>query len=97
MLNNTNGAPIRADANEPRRRSRTASKAFARLRGELRAHDIDPDYLARLWGLSTCSIGRRLRGEFPWNLDEMYELMEMLNWPVDRMHEMFPRYGRRQA
>ncbi|MEM5775791.1 MAG: helix-turn-helix domain-containing protein [Anaerolineaceae bacterium] len=65
-------------------------KPFSRLRGEMQANDIDIPYLAHLLGGSESSIGRRLRGTIPWTLDEMYQIMDILRWPHERMHEMFP-------
>lgn len=66
-------------------------RTFLRLRGELQARDIDTRYLGQeLDGMSEYSVNRRLRGEVPWGLNEMYAIMNLLDWPSDHMHELFP-------
>ncbi len=69
-------------------------RKFLRLRAELTALDIDPEYLASLLGVENrYYTDRRLRGEYPWDMDEMYRIMDILRWPYDRMHELFPKEG----
>ena len=69
-------------------------KRFKRLRGELCALDIDSEYLAKLLGVDNrFYTDRRLRAEYPWDLTEMYKIMDILRWPHERMHELFPKDG----
>ena len=69
-------------------------KRFKRLRAELSAIDIDAEYLAELLGRENrYYIERRLRAEYPWDLTEMYQIMEILRWPIERMPELFPKNG----
>lgn len=68
-------------------------RRFLRLRGEMRAQDVDPAYLGKLIGLSESQINRRLRGQTEWQLSEMYKVMSALHWSPYRMNEMFPLDG----
>lgn len=66
-------------------------KLYARLRGEMVARDIDQAYLARKLLIGRSSVAERLRARYPWTIDEMYQVMDLICWPYDKMHELFPR------
>lgn len=69
-------------------------RKFARLRGELSAHGITREELAQLLKHTGRGyVDLRFAGTSPWSLDEMYFLMDFLGWPVEKMHELFPRDG----
>ncbi len=73
--------------------ARTPAK-FRRLQAELMAKGIDRPYLSRLLRRrSRGYVDERMAGRVGWTLDEMYTLMDILNWPYDRMHELFPKDG----
>lgn len=63
---------------------------YKRLKGELRAHDITIEYLAQLLDRSATYVAYRTAGYAPWSQDDMYFIMNAVNWPVERMHELFP-------
>ena len=69
-------------------------RKFRRLQAELAAADLDRPYLARLLGYtSRAYIDKRMCGLVEWSLSDMYALMDLLRWPYDRMHELFPKDG----
>jgi hypothetical protein len=69
-------------------------RKFRRLQAELLAIGIDRPYLARLLKRRSRSfVDERMAGRVAWTLNEMYQLMDLLHWPYDRMHELFPRDG----
>jgi hypothetical protein len=73
--------------------ARTPTK-FRRLQAELMARGIDRPYLARLLKRrSRGYVDERMAGRVGWTLEEMYTLMDLLGWPYDRMHELFPKDG----
>jgi hypothetical protein len=69
------------------------ARPYATLRGQLVAHDLQQTDLARKLLISSRTATRKLCGHYPWTLDEMYDIMGLLEWPYDRMHELFPRNG----
>lgn len=76
--------------------ARTPSR-FRRLQAELMALGIDRPYLARLMKhRNRDCIDQRMAGNVQWSLREMYALMDLLRWPYDRMHELFPREGKEE-
>lgn len=69
-------------------------RRFARLRGELSAHGVGREKLAHLLKHSNRGyVDQRFQGNSPWSLDEMYIIMDLLSWPAEKMHELFPRDG----
>jgi hypothetical protein len=73
--------------------ARTPEK-FRRLQAELMALGIDRPYLARLMKhRNRDCIDQRMAGNVQWSLCEMYALMDLIHWPYDRMHELFPKDG----
>ena len=69
-------------------------RRFARLRGELSAHGVSREDLAHLLKHNNRGyVDQRFQGKSSWSLDEMYLLMDLLGWPVERMNELFPRDG----
>ncbi len=69
------------------------AKKFQLLRRLLHDLDIDQTYLAEIMGYSTTYISNRFLGKYAWTLDDQYKLMEIVNWPAERMHELFPKGG----
>lgn len=63
---------------------------YKRLKGEMRANGLTIDYLAQLLGRSPSYVAQRSAGYAPWSQDDMYFIMGALNWPPERMHELFP-------
>jgi hypothetical protein len=65
-------------------------KPFARLRAEMKYHDIDEAYLGERLGRSHKYISERLMAKAPWTMDEVYTILDLINWPTEKMHEIFP-------
>jgi hypothetical protein len=66
---------------------------FRKLRGKLKEMDIDQAYLGKQLGLTRVCISNRMTGKVAWCLNEMYALMELIQEPVERLHEYFPKDG----
>lgn len=54
------------------------------------ANDISGGHLEELIGRSHKYGSERMNGHAPWTMDEAYAIMDILNWPYERMHELFP-------
>lgn len=67
---------------------------FSKLRGKLSENDIDQKYLAKKLGLSENTVSYRMTGRFPWTLEEMYSVMDLIREPHELLHEYFPKGGR---
>jgi transcriptional regulator with XRE-family HTH domain len=68
-------------------------KRFKALRGAMIAKGIDQRYLAELLGRGECYISHRMTGKAEWSMNEMYQIMDILDMPYERLHEMFPKDG----
>lgn len=67
-------------------------KPHAALRGRMTERDVTGKYLARKWKITEQSISARMTGKVPWNIHEMYALMDLLGIEPERMAEFFPDY-----
>lgn len=67
---------------------------FRKLRTKLYDLDIGQAYLAKKLGVSQQSVSNRMRGKYPWTLDEMYIVMDLIKEPAEKLHEYFPKRGR---
>lgn len=63
------------------------------LKREFNAKDIDYRYLSGKIGRSTAYISTRMQGKSPWNQNDMYAIMELLNMPPNQLHIVFPKDG----
>lgn len=68
-------------------------RKFRVLRGQMAAEGLTQADVARKLLVSPDTISNKMRGIYSWTLEEMYALMDLLDWPYDRMHELFPRGG----
>ncbi len=67
-------------------------KPFAKLRGEIAAHDIEHSDFAKGIGLSKCAVSQRLNGHKQWKLSEMYAVMDFFGLPYSALPEYFPPF-----
>lgn len=67
-------------------------RPFAKLRGEIAAHDIEHSDFAREIGLSKSAVSQRLNGHKQWKLSEMYAAMDFLGLPYSALPEYFPPF-----
>lgn len=68
-------------------------KPHIKLRGALAAADIDQQYLARKLLLSPKCVSQRMTGKYPWTLDEVYTILDLIRVPHDQMAAYFPPRG----
>ena len=68
-------------------------RKFRVLRGQMAAEGLTQADVARKLLVSPDTISNKMRGIYSWTQTEMYTLMDILNWPYDRMHELFPKDG----
>jgi transcriptional regulator with XRE-family HTH domain len=68
-------------------------RKFRVLRGQMAAEGLTQADVARKLLVSPDTISNKMRGIYSWTLDEMYTLMDILNWPYGQMHELFPKDG----
>lgn len=65
-------------------------RPFAKLRGEIAAHDISHSDFAYGIGLSPCAVSQRLNYRKEWHLNEMYAVMDFFGLPYSQLPEYFP-------
>lgn len=66
---------------------------FRKLRAILFEMEIDQSYLAEKLGISQQCVSHRLTGRYPWKLNEMYAVMDLIHEPYEKLHEYFPKDG----
>lgn len=71
------------------------TRTYAKLRGAMKENDDTMEDLARLLLMTRAAVSQRFRNHTQWKLEEMYMLMDRYHLPYDRLHEYFPRYGRK--
>ena len=70
-----------------------ASSHFRVLRHQLKERCIREPELAEALGKSETYVSSRLNAKFSWTLDDMYSIMGLVEWPPERMSELFPAGG----
>lgn len=73
------------------------ARPFHKLRVRLTEFDYTQEDVARKTQLGVASVSARMNAHKPWNLDEMYAILDMIGEPPSRMHEYFPRGGQNEA
>lgn len=64
------------------------------LKRRLRELGIDGAYLSELLGFSSpASVYGRFAGNYPWRMKEMYQVLEIIREPPERLHIVFPPDG----
>lgn len=69
------------------------ARPFNKLRGLLREYDLECKDLADVLNISKASVSRRMNALGEWQLSEIWQVMEYLRIPANRMHEYFPMKG----
>ena len=72
------------------------AKLFSRLRTEMANADLDAPSLARVLGVSPCTVSSRLNGHTEWNLREMHVVLKLLNRPERDLPWLFPPGGQNE-
>ena len=65
-------------------------KPYRRLRFELHERDIDQSVLAGRLGRGDSYISDRMTGKSPWSLREAFELMQIIDAPLEQIADYFP-------
>ena len=68
-------------------------KTYLRLIGALNGRGYDQGAVAEYLGISKSTCSAKYTAKRPWGSDEMYELMDLLGEPYDRLHVYFPKNG----
>lgn len=68
-------------------------KRFAELRRILRSKDIDQILLADELGRCTAYISQRMTNKADWDLQDMYKILELINYPAEQLSRLFPPEG----
>lgn len=67
---------------------------FKKLRAKLAEFDIDQAYLSKKLGISQQCVSNRFTGKYPWRLNEMYAIIDLIQEPYELLSEYFPKDGR---
>ncbi len=70
------------------------AKPFRVLRGYLTAAGIEQNYLADLMGVSLSYVSSRMTAKRPWDMQDVYFLMDTLHIPYEQMNIVFPKDGK---
>lgn len=78
-------------------RLQISKKPHALLRGEMQKYGITGRFLSAILGITPPTFSRKMTGKAPWSSFEMYKIMECIDQPINRLHELFPDYrGKRK-
>lgn len=67
---------------------------FRKLKGKLRELELTQEYLCKKLHRSKTYISDRMTGRKSWELDECFEILQILGEPANRLIEYFPKGGR---
>lgn len=69
------------------------ARPYKLLRNLLHSFDITNEVLAEELGIGMDTVSRKLNCRSDWTLEQMYSILELIQEPAHRMHEIFPRGG----
>lgn len=69
---------------------------FAMLRAAMLGAGYKQSEVAEKIGISPVAFSRRMNGKYPFSLDEVYKLLELLKLPSSEIHTYFPKGGKAQ-
>lgn len=69
------------------------SELYRVLRRELKEAGLDTAYLAQRMGRSASYVNLRFRAVYPWDQDDMYQIMDLLHLDYDQIPVVFPLKG----
>ena len=72
------------------------ARPFKLLRDKLRSCEITQEILAEELKVGTDTISRKINAHFPWTLDQMYAILDLIGEKPDSMHRYFPRNGQNE-
>lgn len=62
-----------------------------KLHRALMSKDVTYEYLSELMSRSTSYISSRMNNKLPWNMDEAFFIMDLINEDYSKIPEYFPR------
>jgi len=71
------------------------ARPYSKLRSLMLENDITQADLCEIMHRSKRYITLRFTAQYSWPQNEMYFLMDLLNYPYDKMHELFPKEGKK--
>ena len=71
-------------------------KLYSALRGLLTANDYTQEQFARAVGIPYGTVKDHMRGLHPWTLSECYQTLDLFGVAHSRLHEIFPKDGRKR-
>lgn len=66
-------------------------RPYKNLRKELCGEDLDQRTIAKHLGRSTTYVSVRMRGLEPWNMADVYKLLDLIHQPPEMIAFYFPR------
>ncbi len=66
---------------------------FSLLRTLLREQGLEHEYVAEMIGCSKTYFSYKICAKVPFDQQEQYIIMDLVHWPHERMHELFPKDG----
>ena len=70
------------------------ARPFTLLRARLMEHGIEQSELCGLLERCPSYVSNRMMARFPWNLEEMELIMNLIGEPWENVPKIFPRRGR---
>ncbi len=70
-------------------------KPFSYIRELMMKYEIDQITLAEILGRCIAYVSQRMTAKKPWDLDDMYKIMDTFSIPYSQMHIYFPKNGKR--
>jgi len=81
----------------PKRIIVSDTRPYSALRGKLAEMNIDQRYLAKLLNRSIWYIVERLAGRSPWDMDDMYAMLDLIGEPHELLNHYYPLESRKRA
>lgn len=73
------------------------ARPFNLLRARLLEHGYETKDVARELERCESYVSSRMMARFPWNMDEMATIMEMIKEPWENVHRIFPIGGKNET
>lgn len=70
------------------------ARPYKKLRDLMHIMEVNQADLCRVLLLSPASVSNRMMAKQPWTLEECYAILEYLQQPPHKLHEIFPRGGK---
>ena len=66
------------------------TKLYQPIRDWLKLNRLTLDDFAAIIDRSKSYVVARMNGSRPWDQDDMITIVREMNWPIDKLHELFP-------